>query len=172
MLKLLGAILIISATTSFGFYLARSLYRRTRQIRELQNALQLLETEIVYGATPLSQALQKTGEMTAQPLDGIFRRAAVYLGEYGGLSTYECWKMALEETWPSTFLQAGEKDILLQIGQALGRSDRSDQQRHLRMALQHLLSEGDRAKEEQERYEKMCRSLGFLGGLLLALLMI
>lgn len=172
MLKLLGAVLVVSATTSFGFYLARSLHGRPRQIRELQNALQLLETEIVYGATPLSQALQKTGDMTPQPLSTLFRRAAMYLEEYGGLSTYECWKRALEETWSSTFLQGGEKEILLQIGQALGRSDRTDQQKHLRLAIQHLLSEGERAKEEEERYKRMCKSLGFLGGLLLALLMI
>ncbi|MBO8170354.1 MAG: stage III sporulation protein AB [Bacillaceae bacterium] len=171
MLKMIGALLILGASTWFGFYLAGTFSRRPAEIRHLQNGLQLLETEIVYGATPLIQALKKTGSLIGPPVGTIFLTASRKLEGNDGESTFYCWKEAVEEAWPATAMKTTEKEILLGAGQALGRTDRMDQKKHLRLAIQHLEREGEQAREEQNQYEKMCKSLGFLGGMLVALLM-
>ena len=54
MFKLIGAILIIVATTWTGFEAARHLSERPKQLRQLKSALQSLEAEIMYGHTPLT----------------------------------------------------------------------------------------------------------------------
>jgi hypothetical protein len=59
MLKFLGAVLVLFAGTMFGFFQALQYARRPRQIRELITALQRLETEIVYGYTPLPEAAKR-----------------------------------------------------------------------------------------------------------------
>ncbi|HBI05200.1 MAG TPA: stage III sporulation protein AB, partial [Paenibacillaceae bacterium] len=61
--------------------------------------------------------------------------------------------------------------VLLQLGQVLGQSNREDQQKHIRLALMNLKSEEDVARAQQQKYEKMCRSLGLLGGLLVVILL-
>nr|WP_313782935.1 hypothetical protein [Paenibacillus larvae] len=52
MVKMLGAVLVLGAGTLYGFVQAMHYARRPKQIRQLHQALQRLETEIVYGYTP------------------------------------------------------------------------------------------------------------------------
>ena len=49
MLKVLGAVLILMATSKLGFDSARQLRKRPRQIQELRSGLAILKTEINYG---------------------------------------------------------------------------------------------------------------------------
>ncbi len=59
MLKLIASLLIICSAGLAGMRAASAYSLRTRQLRTLQEALQLLDTEIMYGATPLPAALSK-----------------------------------------------------------------------------------------------------------------
>jgi stage III sporulation protein AB len=65
-----------------------------------------------------------------------------------------------------------EREVMIDFGKTLGLSDRQDQLQHLRMAVANLKVEEDHARDEQVRYEKMCKTLGFLAGALLVILMI
>lgn len=170
MLKLLGAVCVVGAAAWFGFHLAGRFAARPRQIRHLQNGLQLLETEIVYGSTPLAVALHKAGQSVPDPVGAVFRIAARNLTGRDGRPTHECWDDAVNTAWPFTALRPVEQEIFRQLGHALGRSDRQDQQKHIQLALLHLGREEQEARDEQGRYEKLSKSLGLLGGLLIALL--
>jgi stage III sporulation protein AB len=58
-----------------------------------------------------------------------------------------------------------------QFGATLGQHDREHQQKQIRLTLNHLEREEGDAIESQNRYEKMLKSLGFLTGLLIVILM-
>ena len=60
--------------------------------------------------------------------------------------------------------------MIIDFGKTLGIFDREDQLAHLARTQTHLEVEEGRAREEQERYEKMCKSLGILGGALIVIL--
>ncbi len=64
-----------------------------------------------------------------------------------------------------------EKGIVLKLCQVLGSSNRSDQLHHLDLAQENLQMEENKAREEQETYEKMVKTLGVLSGALLVILM-
>ena len=68
MVKLIGAAIIMIATTWAGFEAARKLSARPRQLRQLKVALQSLEAEIMYGHTPLKEAAQKITKQLPKPL--------------------------------------------------------------------------------------------------------
>jgi stage III sporulation protein AB len=171
MLKVIGAVLILFSGTMFGFYQAALLSRRPRQIRQFIQALQRLETEIVYGLTPLTIAFRKLADQLPHPAAGLFRRAGEALAASTDRSAGDIWRQAAEEQWKYTALKSGEKQILLQLGHTLGRSDREDQVKHLRLAVSQLQAEEGAALEEQKRYESMWKSLGVLMGALVVILM-
>src|SRR5690625_2632849 len=108
MLKLIGAILIIICSTCSGFYFAGRLEARTRQLRELQMALQMLETEICYGSTPLELAFQKVGHSSSGSIGLLFDRCTHYLQHLDGATTFECWQNALDEITPKLALKKVE----------------------------------------------------------------
>jgi len=170
MIKLLGAILIIGASTLYGFYRASLFAERPRQIRQCIHAVKRLSTEIHYGSTPLPGALHKLSSQCKKPLSQLFSRAADRLSTERAATVKEVWHEAVEYTWGQTAMKAPEKDALLELGASLGVSDREDQLKHLELALSQLEQEEAAARDEQARFEKLSRSLGVLGGALIVIL--
>ena len=171
MLKLIGAICILFSGTMIGFYQALQLSRRPRQVRQLIQALQRLETEILYGFTPLPDALRTISRQLATSLAQMLRNVAEQLSDSGGRSTEEVWREALQTGWKHTAMKQTEQEALLQFGLTLGISDREDQIKHLRLTVSQLQAEELTAWEEQKRYEKMWKSLGLLTSALVVILM-
>lgn len=171
MIKLIGALCVIFAGTMLGFYQSFQLSGRQRQIRQTVQALQRLETEILYGFTPLPEALMSVASSQTGPVSRIFRVASEYLA--GGMNgtAQDCWRRAVEESWSHTAMKRNERETLLQLGTVLGISDRSDQAKHLRLAAGVLQSEEEAAVEDNRRYGTMWRSLGLLTGVLIVILM-
>lgn len=172
LLKLIGASLILFAGTLIGFLQAARYADRPKQIRQLAGALQRLETEIVFGQTPLPDALQHTASNAGQPVARLFQAAADELSAGEGRSFRECWDQAMRRTWPTTSMRTPELTVTLRLGSILGMSDKDDQLKHLRLAAVQLKAEEDAARDDQAKYEKMSRSLGLLLAALVVILMV
>ncbi|HEY2422393.1 MAG TPA: stage III sporulation protein SpoIIIAB [Neobacillus sp.] len=170
MIKLVGAIFIIVATTWTGFEAARHLSERPRQLRALKSALQSLEAEIMYGHTPLHEAARRLSAQLPVPISTFFDAFAKKLTDTE-TTVKEAWGTSLKEVWRSTALKQGEFEIMKQFGETLGRHDRFSQQKHIMLTLTHLEREEAEAIQNQTKYEKMVKSLGFLTGLLLIILL-
>ncbi|GMK37973.1 stage III sporulation protein AB [Paenibacillus sp. CCS19] len=172
LLKLIGASLILFAGTLIGFLQAARFADRPKQIRQLAGALQRLETEIVFGQTPLPDALLHTAANAGQPVGRLFQAAADELAAGDGRSFQECWDHAMRRTWPTTSMRLPEQTVTLRLGSILGKSDKDDQLKHLRLAAVQLKAEEDAARDDQAKYEKMSRSLGLLLAALVIILMV
>jgi stage III sporulation protein AB len=171
MVKLIGALMILFSASMVGWQISSYYANRPVQLRSLLLALQMLETEIVYGLTPLARAFVKVGRRISPVIGKLFLLAAELLREEQAQSAEEALRLAMERHWPQTALGKQEKDVLTSLGLVLGSSDREDQQKHLRLAVTHLRGLLEEARAEQMKYEKMYKSLGFLGGLLIVILM-
>jgi stage III sporulation protein AB len=171
MLKIVGAILILFATTWTGFELAKQLTDRPRQLRAIKTALQSLEAEIMYGHTPLHEASRRLAGQLGSPLDEFFSSFAKKLIETE-TTVRDAWEDGLREIWGKTALKKSEFEILKQFGETLGRHDRVSQQKQILLTLTHLEREENEAREKQLQYEKMIKSIGFLSGLLLIILLL
>jgi stage III sporulation protein AB len=172
MLKLIGAALVLFAGTMIGFVQAARFAERPRQIRHLLHALQRLETEIGYGQTPLPDALRRVALVLPPPLSGMFADIASELRSEHGGTVSESWERVLAGNWSSTSMRNAELEALLRLGASLGGSGREDQLKHVRLAVLQLQDEEANARDEQQRYEKLCRSLGVLGAALVVILML
>ena len=170
MIKLLGAILIILATTWTGFEVAKQLTERSRQLRDLKTALQSLEAEIMYGHTPLHEAARRLADQLSNPLQSFFSIFAKKLVE-SETTVRDAWEESLKEIWGKTALKKNEFEIMKQFGETLGRHDRISQQKQILLTLTHLEREEREARDKQQQYEKMIKSIGFLAGLLLIILL-
>lgn len=170
-MKIIGAILIIITSTWIGFEISRNYTDRPRQLRQLKSALQSLDAEIMYGHTPLHEAARRLAEQLENPLAEFFSKFAARLTETE-TTVREAWEQCLKETWSKTALKKGEFEIMKQFGETLGRHDRISQQKQIMLTLSHLEREMLDAHDKQAKYEKMVKSLGFLSGLLIIILLI
>lgn len=130
----------------------------------------MLETEIAYGATPLPEALSRLGDRMEEPVGRFLASVAALLADGQGRTAGEAWQAGLETLRDGSALVEADLDILTQFGFGLGVSDSSDQVRNLRLAQEQLRAEERRAEEDRTRNEKLWRTLGFLSGIVVVLI--
>ncbi|MDD9149291.1 MULTISPECIES: stage III sporulation protein SpoIIIAB [unclassified Sporolactobacillus] len=171
MIHILGACMILFASTASGMLIAGKYRNRPREIRQWRSALQSIEAEIVYGRVPIEELAGHLSGQLPQPLASFFDRLHKKLNA-DGPSLREAWTESIELFWPETSLKKAEKEVLLQFGATLGTQDTENQKKHIQLALAHLEREEAEARNAQAANEKLMRNLGFLTGLLLVLLFI
>jgi stage III sporulation protein AB len=171
-IKLAGALIVLFAGTMIGYMQAARFASRPRQIRQLTHALQRLETEIQYGQTPLPEAIARLAAIVQPPVSGLFAVISETLLKSAGITVRECWESTLLNGWSATAMKKPEQEAMLRLGATLGGSGREDQIKHIRLAMHHLQAEESSARDEQQRYEKMSRSLGVLGAALVVIIML
>lgn len=164
-LKLIGAVCIVTACGGGGVLAAQKLQQRVVLLRQLEQGLSLLAGEIDYGATPLAQALQQTGAALEGQAATLFLQTAAELGQSQGTTAEQAWRHGLA----SGVWQPEDEDILRRLGQGLGLSGRNDQLKRLDSARRQLAENCRQAQEQAAGYGKIWRSLGWGGGLILAL---
>lgn len=171
MLKIFGAGLAVSACTGIGFAIAGDYTERPRQLRAVESALQMLETEIVYGATPLREALELLAVRCEPGIAVLFRHTAAELQQGSGCTAGEAWQKALAVLYQTSSLKSADIIVLKRLGVSLGMSDRRDQEKHLKLAREQLQQEIRLAEELALKNGRLCRYLGVLGGLALVLVL-
>jgi stage III sporulation protein AB len=171
MLKLVGAIMVVVAAGLCGLKIAAGYAGRPKELRSLQAALQVLETEISYNASCLPEAFLEVGQRSRTTTALLFNTAAEELSGGKGLAAGEAWQKALEGYYQGTPLKPSDLAILRRLGNSLGRSDRADQIKHIKLTMEQLSNETTEADAEARRNVKLWSYLGFLGGLVVVLVL-
>lgn len=168
-MKWIGALLFISMTTWIGFEISKRIDDRPKHIRQLKNALQILEAEILYSQLPLQEAFLTIAKQIPNPSRSFFENLGEAM-EKGDVELADLWERQVNVLMQQSSLKKIEQEILLQFGQTLGQHDFTQQQKQIQLTVTHLDRELAEARDDQYRYSKMAKSLGILCGLFIVLL--
>lgn len=172
MTRFLGVILVVTSSTGMGFSYSFHLGRRLEQLRQLQRMALLLRGEISYGNTALTEALASIGRKLEEPFCFFLNQVSSRLREYPDKSFQQVFQEEVKENLKQSALSAKDKEALMQMGAFLGYLDKDMQLGTLDLYLQELAGEIKAAQESIPGKQKVCRSLGIMGGLFLVLLLI
>ncbi len=167
MLKLIGAILILSAAISGGRLMAARLKRRCTLLYDLQQGLLCLLNQISYGALPLRQALAAAAS-AAGGAEPVFAAAAAQLAQADGRTAGEIWQSSLALL--DGVLTEEDRRVLRSIGAELGLTGREEQVQRLELLRLRLAGLEQEARASAGDFVKLWRSLGAAGGVVLVLL--
>lgn len=170
-LKAVGSLLILAGSTMVGYVFSGRLTQRIEIIREIQGLLMELENEIHYMGRPLGQALQsyangKTGELAQ------FSRTVAEMYREENATIESAWQESLKQfrdQWP---IHTEEWNLLLNVGEVLGKTDKQGQSAFIKMMRDKFLLQEKKAEEERAGKDKLYKNLGALGGLALVLVLI
>ncbi|NLL47844.1 MAG: hypothetical protein GX249_04595 [Firmicutes bacterium] len=170
-MKGIAIALVLFSTGAMGLTVARSFSHRVHNLRQLANFLQVLESEMVFAQTTLphliqEQAQQFTGEM-GRFLASMSRRLQTGAGEPFDRIWEDGLKILAQNGFPQSTL-----DDLHKLGDVLGKSDVTEQAKHLKVVMQRLDQALIRADEEREKQTRLWQYLGFSAGALLCLLLL
>ncbi|MDD3298929.1 MAG: stage III sporulation protein SpoIIIAB [Bacillota bacterium] len=171
-IKLFGCLIIMACSTSGGYLLAIGYTRRVRELRVFQQALQVLESEILFTSTPLPQAVLQIASRLDRPVDRLFGLFGHILEQRVGHTAGEAWNMAIDGTRDLLCLDREDIDIVRSFGQNLGSTDKENQEKSFRLVKYQLETQLRKAEDKRNKNEKLCKNLGFLLGAALVTLLV
>src|SRR5690625_1647597 len=118
----IGALLFIGTTTWIGFEWSHRLTARPKHIRQLKNALQILEAEIVYSRLPLQDAFFNISGQIPAPTNAFFKSLYITMKKKRN-SLYDLWDSEVAELMKISSLGNNDAEILRQFGRTLGQHD-------------------------------------------------
>jgi stage III sporulation protein AB len=171
-LKAVCSMVILLCSTAGGLAMAARFPGRVNHIRMVQQALNMLESEILFTSTPLPEAFQRVAQRIGRPLDRVFFTVLSILDENAGYTAGEAWNMAFERNRGVMLLNSEDLDIIKAFGKGLGSTDRENQQKIFHMIRFQLDSQLVKAEDDRSKNEKMYKNLGFLLGVTIIILLI
>ncbi|HEY4602610.1 MAG TPA: stage III sporulation protein SpoIIIAB [Cerasibacillus sp.] len=170
-MKWFGAILIIIATTLIGFEWSHRLSGRPKHIRQLKHALQILEGEMLYSQLPLQEAFNVISKRMPYPVNYLFETLVKQMNE-SDAHFPEVWRKSVRLFLSRSHLGNNEAEILYQFGRSIGQHDLTQQQKHIYLTMTHLDRELEEARDQHIKFSQMAKSLGFLLGVFIVLILI
>lgn len=168
MIRLVGAVLLVSGCGSFGFAMGLHYRREIRMLRQLLAALQEMEWELKYRLTPLPELCSTGAAATEGKLRELFQRLreALEAGEFSEISGCMNGLVQAMEISPKC---AG---CLRELGSSLGRYDLEGQLQGLRSVQERC--RGFLEELESHRSERMrsYQTLWLCAGGALAILLV
>ena len=170
MLKIAGAILVVSCCTLLGLMTSGKSAGRLRALRSLLESLEQMQAELGGLLMPLPELLLRLKLRASQPAAEFYGRV-LWLTENKQLPLRAAWEQAAEET-ASLCLRPEEEKALSALGAVLGRYDAETQCRALERVCRRL--QLFRELEEKDRRQKvrLSAALGVGAGITLAILLL
>ncbi|RKL68763.1 stage III sporulation protein AB [Salipaludibacillus neizhouensis] len=167
----IGAIFIVLASALIGMELSKRLERRTLLLRHMKVALETFDTEVAFAMMPLSEALIQISRQLPDPAKQFLFSVGERIGENRG-SVVEIWEEELDLWKKNIDLNNQDIEVIRQFGQTLGKQDLEGQRKQIQLTQSYLTHREQVAVDSQKTYQSMYRSLGFLGGLLLVIMLL
>lgn len=170
MLKIIGIILIVAATTKIGFLFAARLERRKNALISFKDALSLLESEIGFAQNSLAKALFNIGNTISRPVGAFFLDIHERLMQ--GCDTERAWEEALTRHRQALCLTDVDVQTLRSFAARLGKSDVENELKNIyntTVSLNMLIAN---AKNTCDTNKRVYQSAGVLCGVLIAVLLI
>ena len=172
LLKILGSIMIIISCSLIGYFYGTRYSKRQRNLIVFQNCISLLETEIIYSATPIPEALESVYKKGNKNVSFVFRDIKDYLLSDKNHSVFDSFVYVTECLKDKLYFKDEDVEIFLSLGRVIGSSDRYDQQKYFKLIHTQLKNQQIEADEARKKNEKMYKSLGVMMGLAITIILL
>lgn len=172
MIKLLGSLMILGASTGIGFTYSDKFKKRTRQLMELQRCIYQLKNEIVYVHTTLPEAIKNIANKSIYPLKEVFEEVSHLLFRNEVDTVYEAFYKVLNKKRDILNLKIDDVNVLLDLTKTLGESDIEGQQNIFNVTLENLKKVIKDSEAIMSKNVKMYRYLGFSLGAMVVIILV
>lgn len=170
--KLICAFVIIIGCGYVGIVMASGFDSRLIQIRELSEALRILEIEITLNNSVLCDAMCSAANARSGVIADIFHDAAESIEECGGTEIKEVWLGVIEKHKPRLCVGGDVIEIINSFSTFLGSGTRRSESDNIRAAGERLKLAEEEAMRRKASSFGLYRGLGFACGILITVLLL
>ncbi|WP_432665223.1 stage III sporulation protein SpoIIIAB [Wukongibacter baidiensis] len=171
-LKSIVAVILLLATSGIGYLMALRYGLRVKQLGYFTNALNSLETYILYYSTPLPLAMKKLSERSHSSISWLFEESWKRLDSREGYEIDVIWQEAINKNIDSLSLSKEDIEIIIDFSKELGFGNKDTQKKHFQYTEMLLKEQKIKATAEKEKNGRMFNRLGVLLGLAIVIILI
>ncbi|NLL39734.1 MAG: hypothetical protein GX254_09155 [Clostridiales bacterium] len=169
MLRIVGALMVISCCSIIGMGYAGGLRARKKNLAGFIAALTVMRSEICDLLTPMPELLERMAGQTEPPIKQFFINCLSFMKMQMPFS--KAWEKAVRET-AGLELYTEEIFCLCRLGMLLGRYEVEEQRVAITRTIVRLEEFHRRAGEDMAGRGKVCAAMGISAGLMIAIIMI
>lgn len=171
MLKIIGMVLVIGASTGFGFSMSYDLRKRIDELKYIRKIMLMLRGEVKYMKSPLPEAFLSISTRVRKPYQLFLENASGELGDLDGKTFYAIWRDRINADLKDLKLTKQDFYHLEKIGENLGYLDGEMQLGTIDLYVEQLAGEIKVAEETIGSKSRIYNCLGVMGGMFVAILM-
>lgn len=171
-IKLAGSLLVISGGMAMGILKAEELKERVEGLQNLRRLLVLLQGELRFHHTVLSEAFERVGRQMEHPYQEFLVETAERLDARDSIGFEGIWKETTEQLFQKGIFAEKDRQFWQLLGNSLCTLDLETQMDHMQLLMVQTEAELVQAKEEQRIKGSLYRTMGGVFGALLVLLII
>lgn len=172
MLKMIFLFMIVVTCSYGGIVYGESFKKRHGQLKEILKAVTMLQNDVLYGSTPLPEALSRLKYKVDEPLKTILDKVSVKLCEGMVKSVYEAFFKEFEFINKEFYLNESDKKIIGDFLRSLGECGVYGQEKIFSLTIEGLKFNLKDADENAKRNTKLYRYLGICFGIMIVIFFI
>ncbi len=158
--------LILLGCTLLGRYISRKYVFRVKELEEIKNALNMLQSKIKFTYEPIPEIFGEIAENTKNSISEIFKKAKEKMKTK---TANIAWEEAINES--ENNLTKEDKYVLKTLSKLLGQTDVEGQISQIEITQKFLETQLKEAQEQREKNEKLYSKLGITIGLAIVIIL-
>ena len=172
MVQSIGICMILAVTTLTGAYFCLREKYRLQDLRELERAMVMMESQIRFLSVPLSEVLENISYQTKGQVGMLMQETAKAMAERTGETAEQIWETVWMRYISHTYLSVDDYQSILRFGKTLGYLDQEQQKNSTELFLTELRQKCRQIEHRLEKNGRLYYSMGFLGGLMLVIVLL
>lgn len=170
-MKIFGCALVIGISMAIGRLLAESYVDRAKNLRGFITALEMLKAKILYQQDFFEDIFKDISTTSNKVLKEFFEDIVAEL-QSSNIPISEIWNLKVEEHFTYFDFTYEDEKVLLDLGARLGKDDIEGQVNLINSTIERLKGQLSMADSERNKYAKLYRTIGGIGGTALAVILI
>lgn len=158
---------VFSITVYIGNLISKKYTLRLIELKDIKNALNIIESKIKFTYEPLPDIFLQTSKMVSKNISGIFKNASNNMKE---CDAEEAWNRSVDSSISNLNLEDIEN--IKSFGKMLGKTDKEGQISRLELTKTFIDMQIEKARVEEEKNAKLYKTLGAVVGLAFVIILI
>jgi len=166
-IKYISLFLVFCICFYIGNLISKKYSLRLAELKDIKNALNIIESKIKFTYEPLPEIFMQTSKMVSQNISQIFAQASHNMKIN---DAEEAWEKSVQTA--TTNLNEEDVENIKSFGKMLGKTDKEGQLSRIELTKTFIEMQIEKAKIEEQKNAKMYKTLGAIGGLAFVIILI
>ena len=172
MLRFIGGILIITATTGAGILYGMELQEYLEKLLYIRHIIYMIKGELESSQAPLSEAFGRISVRVREPYRRWLSAMEKQVENREEDAFLKIWMRSVDKYLKELHLKSEHSIQLKELGTYLGQTDGASESRNLQLYLGRLELEIEKVREGMAAKKRIGNCLGVMGGIFLVVLLI